>query len=84
MAGTGGGRPLLIRGATGTAPSRGCDSVLKEDFELELELHLEEDREADERSLELGTGEGVGEGRATGWEGELEVGKKGDGKEAGV
>lgn len=45
------------------APSRGCDSILREDFEPELELHREADREADERDLELGAGECAGEGR---------------------
>jgi hypothetical protein len=66
------------------APSRGCDSILRGAFELELELHREADREADERDLKLGAGELVGEGRAERWEGELDVGKKGEGKEAGV
>jgi hypothetical protein len=84
MTGTGGGAPLLTRGATETAPNRGCVSILREDFVLELELHREADREVDERSLELGTGECVGDSRAAKWEGELDVGKKGEGKEAGV
>ena len=75
---------LLTRGATGTAPSRGCDSILRGDFELEVKLHREADREADERDMELGAGEWVGEGRAERWEGELEVGKKGEDKQTGV
>lgn len=57
MAGTGGGVPLLIRGAIGAAPNRGCDSILRGGFELELELHREADREADEREMVLGAGE---------------------------
>lgn len=64
MTGTGGGVLLLALGATETAPSRGCDSILRRDFELELELHREAERGTVERSLGLGTGEAVGEGRA--------------------
>lgn len=58
--------PLLTRGATGTAPSRGCDSILRGDFKLELKLHRETDREADERGMGLGAGEWVGEGKEMG------------------
>jgi len=76
--------PLLSRGATDRAPSRGCDSILKEDFELELELHREADREANERDLELGAGDCAGEGGTEGCEGESGVGPKGEGKGAGV
>lgn len=57
MTGTGGGGHFLTRGATGATPNRGCDSILRGDFELELELHREADREADERGMELGAGE---------------------------
>jgi hypothetical protein len=65
------------------APSRGCDSILRGDLELELELHREADREADERDLELCAGERVGKGCAERWQGKLDAGK-GEGKRAGV
>ena len=74
----------MARGAPETAPSRGCDSIFRDDLKLELELHREADREADERDLELGAGECTGEGRAEAWEGELSVGKNGEGRGAGV